>query len=127
MDGSKNRLANLITFLQFEVNNEERVALAVSGFGTTEKVNFKEDMRDRKRAQTTDTDVPTAAGLLTVRENKVVTCLFCGENHESSECFRARDLTYEDRQQCMKEKRGCFKCLKMCHTVKTCRYNQKCP
>lgn len=56
-----------------------------------------------------------------------MSCVFYDEKHDSSECYRAKGMTLEERQRCVKVKGGCFKCLKLGHGFKSCFYNQKCP
>ena len=127
-DVSKDRLTKLMEFLQAEVENEERIALAVGGFGTSsDKSKTKEERRFKKRGKSdSDAEIPTAAGLAALKENKAVSYIFCSGCHESAQCEKAREMTYESRQQAVKDKKVCFNCLKTGHSYKRCRYNQKC-
>ena len=105
-DVSKDQLTKLMEFLQAEVENEERIALAVGGFGTSsDKSKTKEERRFKKRGKS---------------------CIFCSGSHESAQCEQAREISYESRQQVVKDKKVCFNCLKTGHSYKRCRYNQKC-
>ncbi|XP_044740042.1 uncharacterized protein LOC123301370 [Chrysoperla carnea] len=103
------RLTKLTEFLQDEVENEERLKMA------------------KKIKTTNETSIPTATGLLTkegknVKQNfKTYTCIFCGEEHRSSRCGKAKQMTLDDKWNIVKEKNCCFNCLIPGHnTQETC-------
>ncbi|XP_024892962.1 uncharacterized protein LOC112468145 [Temnothorax curvispinosus] len=118
----KDRLTNLMAFLQAEVENEERIAMAVSGFG------LKQEQSALKKKQKADSnnEIVTASALLATKESKVLECIFCNEKHDSSQCERARKMSLEERQDIVKQKNACFNCLKTGHGRRFCRYNIKC-
>ena len=82
-DVSKDQLTKLMEFLQAEVENEERIALAVGRFGTSsDKSKTKEERRFEKRGKSdSDAEIPTAAELAALKENKAVTCIFCSGSY----------------------------------------------
>ncbi|XP_071653126.1 uncharacterized protein [Temnothorax longispinosus] len=121
---SKQRLEELMLFLQAEVLSEERIAMAVSGFGLNEEQAANSD-KSKKKGKAESKAIPTAAGLLSTKEDKHV-CIFCGQNHESASCGKAKKMSYEERQKIVKEKSACFYCLKTGHSFKFCRYKEKC-
>ncbi|XP_024883586.1 uncharacterized protein LOC112462186 [Temnothorax curvispinosus] len=121
---SKQRLKELMLFLQAEVLSEERIAMAVSGFGLNEEQAANSD-KSKKKGKAESKAIPTAAGLLSTKEDKHV-CIFCGQNHESASCGKAKKMSYEERQKIVKEKSACFYCLKTGHSFKFCRYKEKC-
>ncbi|XP_018392804.1 PREDICTED: uncharacterized protein LOC108771895 [Cyphomyrmex costatus] len=120
-DVPKDRLTLLIEFLRVE--NEERISMAVRGFGL--KSENDKGKKSKVRANN-DKDIPSAASLLTTGANKNVTCIFCGAQHESANCEKARRMNIEDRREVLKEKNACFNCLKIGHSCKKCRVNIKC-
>ncbi|XP_076247890.1 uncharacterized protein LOC143187553 [Calliopsis andreniformis] len=123
---SKDRLTQLIKFLDNEVQNELRISMAVQGFRL--KVNNDTDSEKPKKHKTRadSKDIPSAMGLLTMK-SKNNSCLLCDlSDHESSNCGKARKLTLSEREDCVKKKRACFNCLKTGHGFKTCRVNVKC-
>ncbi|XP_077282626.1 uncharacterized protein LOC143908737 [Temnothorax americanus] len=121
---SKQRLEELMLFLQAEVLSKERIAMAVSGFGLNEEQAANSD-KSKKKGKAESKAIPTAAGVLSTKEDKHV-CIFCGQNHESASCGKAKKMSYEERQKIVKEKSACFYCLKTGHSFKFCRYKEKC-
>lgn len=69
----KDRLTQLIKFLEGEVQNELRISMAVKGF------DLKSETVDSKKSKTrNDTrDVPSATGLLTTNNDNNKKCVFC--------------------------------------------------
>ena len=123
-DVSKTRLNKLIRFLESEVQNELKISMAVQGFSFKEE-NVTERTKKAK-GQFHGKDVPTARNLLATksRENS---CLFCDKNdHESGKCFKAKNMTLQERQETVKRKRACFNCLKLGHGSRFCRTSVKC-
>ena len=58
------------------------------------------------------------------RENS---CVFCDKNdHESGKCFKAKNMTLQERQETVERKRACFNCLKLGHGSRFCRTSVKC-
>ncbi|KYN03589.1 hypothetical protein ALC62_05562, partial [Cyphomyrmex costatus] len=69
-DVPKDRLILLIEFLRAEVENEERISMAVRGFGL--KSENDKGKKSKVRANN-DKDIPSAASLLTTGANKNIT------------------------------------------------------
>ncbi|XP_011687757.1 PREDICTED: uncharacterized protein LOC105449965 [Wasmannia auropunctata] len=127
---AKDRLTSLMTFLGRQVESEERIQMAKTCFAddiTEVQVNKDKSKKKAKGDQGRDPDVATAAGLLSVKGTKSQQCLFCGENHDSSICERARNMNMDDKTKIIKDKQGCFKCLRTGHSYKRCRSKEKCP
>ncbi|XP_011858502.1 PREDICTED: uncharacterized protein LOC105556050 [Vollenhovia emeryi] len=122
----KDRLTNLMAFLQAEVENEERIAMAVSGFGLNQEQSTIKDKVKRKHKGEATKEIATASTLLTTKEGKTQQCIFCSENHDSSQCEKARKMPMEERQNIVKQKNACFNCLKAGHSSRFCKYKQKC-
>ena len=104
---AKDRLAHLMTFLEREVESEEQIQMAKMCFDNSETQLFK----NKKKVKTEQE--ATAAGLLSVKEAKSQRCLFCEENHDSSNCDRARNMDMDERTKIVKDKNACFKCLRI--------------
>ncbi|KAJ3647694.1 hypothetical protein Zmor_019558 [Zophobas morio] len=97
-----------MSFLRKEVESEERVTLAVSGFG------------DKFRRKDSPKDVPTATGLLAKYKSKL-RCLFCHETHYSSDCPEAKKKSLIELMKILSEKERCHACLKFEHIAVKCR------
>uniref|UniRef100_A0A146LII4 DUF5641 domain-containing protein n=1 Tax=Lygus hesperus TaxID=30085 RepID=A0A146LII4_LYGHE len=117
------RLENLMKFMKSEVENEERISLARSGFsGKTPKISTRQTESKAKE----ETKGPsTASGLLTTQTRSL--CIFCEGKHSSIDCIRARDeMSFSEKSRIVKNKRCCFLCLKANHIAKNCRSKPKC-
>lgn len=114
---SKNRLDKLMNFLRSEVENEERISLATSGFSLTSKNPTKP-----KKLQE---NIPTAASLVNVKETKP-NCVFCEKNHNSADCFKASKMTIEEKRETINKKKCCFYCLRPNHIARKCKAFIKC-
>ena len=117
------RLSTLMKFLQAEVQNEERVSMAMQGFFLLTK---EEKVPKTKLRSEPKKEVATAAGLLSTNASKPVKCIFCGALHDSCECDSARKMTVERKRAIAKENKCYYNCLKMGHTYNRCRSNVKC-
>ena len=84
---AKQRLTNLLEFVGNEVENEERIKMAMSGFtiaGDNDKKKHSHENVKNTR------NVPTVTELLTTKTEKSSECFFCKNNHDSQECFKAK-------------------------------------
>lgn len=124
-DTAKDRLALLMVFLEREVEGEERIKMAVSGFESSNAQTSSEKVKSKPRYGP-EQEVATAAGLLTVNEPRVQQCIFCGANHESANCEKAREMPMSERQAIIQEKHACYKCVKLGHGYKRCPLREKC-
>lgn len=125
---AKERLNNLMQFLKKEVEGEERICLAVAGFGLGKVQEYKPVKKKQYSSDNLRNKVPTAMGLLTATTNKDMkkSCIFCDGKHLSSDCFAAQNMSLFERQKIVKDKRCCFACLSPSHPVKKCRTVLKC-
>lgn len=121
---SKQRLDELMLFLQTEVLSEERIAMAVSGFGLHEEPVMSQD-KSKKKGKAEPREIATAARLLSTKTDKHI-CIFCKQNHESATCGKAKKMSREERCKVVKEKNACFHCLRIGHSFKFCHYKGKC-
>jgi hypothetical protein len=119
------RLEKFMAFLKNEVQNEERILVAMSGFGESD--GNKKVVKGNTNKYPKNKVMPSATGLLSLNENKQLVCIFCNDNrHSSTDCCKARDMSYEDRVEVVKSKRCCLICMKANHIAKVCKYKQKC-
>lgn len=93
---NQDRLSKLLKFLQIEVENEERIDMALTGFGFSTE-GEKGKLKPKAKQETTSKDVPSASVLYVARDNnnsKQVkqNCIFCKELHESEHCESARKI-----------------------------------
>jgi len=111
---AKNHLMHLMAFLEKEVENEERIQMAKTCFEATDNPTKSKDKKKPKGDR--EQNIVTAAGLLTIKEPSTSKYLFCGECHDSLHCEKARNMSMEQRVTLIKNKRGCFKCLRIGHS-----------
>ncbi|GFY45821.1 hypothetical protein TNIN_480971 [Trichonephila inaurata madagascariensis] len=83
-----NKLDALMKFLRQEIESEEKVLLARSGFNLELDNINKCTSASSKRERT-----PTAAELYNSSENKKESCIFCGKLHFSNHCRYAHNLS----------------------------------
>ncbi|GBN96939.1 hypothetical protein AVEN_232744-1 [Araneus ventricosus] len=127
---AKERLENLMLFLKGEVEGEERISLAMSGFGLTKGEDVKMPRKKKYNLETQRGKIPTASMLLAstrTTEVKKPKCIFCDGKHVSSDCFNAQKLTLKEKQKIVRDKNCCFACLLPGHSARKCRKFLKCP
>ena len=126
---SRDRLVNLIKFLESEVQNELRISMATNRFGFGKNDASRENSFNSKKnnkSGTSAANIPSATNLLSTKksDNK---CLFCDSvDHASENCQKAANMTLEKRQDIAKSKFACLNCLLIGHIFKTCRVKVKC-
>ncbi|GFV20468.1 uncharacterized protein TNCV_4142291 [Trichonephila clavipes] len=122
---AKERLTNLMTFLKTETEGEERINLAMAGFGLgvdENRQSFKKKVRDFPKEK-----IPTAANLLTTASNEVKKeCVFCTGKHSSRDCFQAQKMSLAERHNILRDKPCCFACLTPKHTARSCKTYLRC-
>ena len=118
------RLTKLLKFLQLEVENEERIEMAMSGFGVSAD---QDKVKKGKGKIELSKDVASASALFVSKEQKTQKCIFCQiSNHESQNCESARKLSLDARRETVKKERACYNCLKRGHISQKCRAKLKC-
>ncbi|GBM11178.1 hypothetical protein AVEN_207717-1 [Araneus ventricosus] len=117
---SKKRLDSLLKFLKTEVESEERINLAMTGFGLKDDSSYKNGNNLNKDKMC------TAASLLSTSVTAEKLCVFCSGKHGSTNCFKAQKLPYSEKLKILKDKGCCFKCLNAGHRVGKCRCFVKC-
>ncbi|GBO16506.1 hypothetical protein AVEN_72265-1 [Araneus ventricosus] len=85
---TQSRLSNLLEFLRKEVENEERVKLVRTTFGTP--FVHRKERGGGTKPKAGKGSVPNAAGLFIAKGHKRA---FCGKELESKECLIARSLS----------------------------------
>ncbi|GBO14256.1 hypothetical protein AVEN_177158-1 [Araneus ventricosus] len=117
-------------FLKGEVEEEERIFLAMSGFDLTKGEDIKMPRKKKYNLETQRCKIPTASMLLAstrTTEVKKPKCIFCDGKHVSSDCFNAQKLTLEEKQKIVRDKNCCFACFLPGHSARKCRKFLKCP
>ncbi|KAF2888196.1 hypothetical protein ILUMI_17977, partial [Ignelater luminosus] len=112
-DNIEERLTKLTEFLQSEVENEERLRMAVNRFNLNDNkpsCNNNSKLGKKKIRSINEVNIPTATGLLT-RESKNVNqstknylCIFCREEHRSSRCGKAKQMPLEEKWSIVQER-----------------------
>lgn len=125
-EGEQNeeRLTQLIKFLRSEVENEERITIAMHGFDLK-----KDERKTSKQKQHSDSakNTPSAISLHAQgKPSKQLNCVFCESEHASMKCEKARKMTLDEKKSVLQRKNACFNCLKIGHQSRVCRGNQKC-
>jgi len=123
------KLKQLLLFLRNEVEGEQRISLAKTGFKLIELGTKKESRKDKKYQD--ERSVPTANDLFSghnkvTSHNEKNSCIFCEKNHESRDCFVAQKMSLNQKNDEIKKKNGCFFCLKVGHRAKQCKTNVRC-
>ncbi|GFU50161.1 DUF1758 domain-containing protein [Trichonephila clavipes] len=111
-------LEHLMTFLRLEVQGEEMVQLAKSGFGTPIR------KRDSPTERVKPTELMTASAPASSEKSsgkKINNCVFCEKYHPSENCFNARKMSLYAKRQLLLRKGACFICLNRSgHLSKNC-------
>lgn len=129
INGSDN-LSLLLDFLRNEVESEKRINLAQSSFSKESSEN-KWTVCTRMN---NESKLYTAAALHIAGSKeqtgtigkKIPFCIFCNKSHLSQDCLKAQKLSLVERKSIVKDKKGCFICLKQFHNFKQCRAFLKC-
>ncbi|KAF8785659.1 hypothetical protein HNY73_011174 [Argiope bruennichi] len=114
-----NILGNLLEFLRSEVESDETLQLARSGFA-----------KDQEFQRIIPKD-PTAACIVSSEKKRAEKndkqCIFCNKSfYNTTERFKAPDMSLEEKKETLKEKGACFICLKPGHNSKIFRAYLKC-
>jgi len=118
----EDRLTRLMKFLQSEVENEERITIAVSDFDINEWKQSKQKQRSESTKETPSVMSLHATGKVT----KPAVCVFCENEHASTKCEKARKMSLSDKRSLLQTKNACFNCLKIGHQSRVCRCSLKC-
>lgn len=122
---SKDRLQQLMAFLQNEVVSEERISLAMKGFNISTPQGYK-IKGGKKPKDFSVPNIPTASALLSTDTSKRHECVFCLKSHTSSECIKAQRMTVTEKRKILSNKHCCFNCLKKGHESKACKSIVRC-
>lgn len=118
------RLSQLIKFLRSEVENEERISIAMHGFDLK-----NDEHKTSKHKQRTDQvkGTPSAISLHAQgKPSKPMDCVFCQKEHANAKCEKARKMSLDEKKSILQQKHACFNCLKIGHQSRMCRSNLRC-
>ncbi|GFY51402.1 DUF1758 domain-containing protein [Trichonephila inaurata madagascariensis] len=105
-------LTNLMTFLRQEVQGEEMVVLARSGFTMQHGTRKKEFNPVPQKENSVDS--ATAASLVSLKPSgKKPMCIFCDKPHASHKCFCAKRLSLDERLKILSKKGACYTHVKL--------------
>ncbi|GBM60062.1 hypothetical protein AVEN_147619-1 [Araneus ventricosus] len=126
-DETFSKLETLLKFLGKEIEGEEKINLAKSGFGLEHNTKKNQPMKlsfNRNKNITKGMELYSSVqGSATSKNSQ---CVFCDKNHSSAECSYAQGLPVEQRKSILIKKGGCFRCLKLNNISSTCRSKIKC-
>jgi len=107
-------LTKLLRFLQLDMESQERIDMALTGFGLSTE---QEKMKKLKDKTESTKEAASASVLLVAKDQRRLKCIFCKLNHEviSLNCESARKLTLNERKDIVKKEGCCFNCLKRGH------------
>ncbi|GFR08052.1 uncharacterized protein TNCT_623391 [Trichonephila clavata] len=120
---AKVRLESLMLVLKGEVEGQERITLAMSGFGVTKGGNKLPSkmkyIREIQRGNILSASMLLASSK--APEIKKPKCIFCSSKHASSDCFNSQKLTLEEKQKLVRDMNCCCACLLPGHSVIKCQ------
>lgn len=121
----ESRLRSLMKFLKGEVDHEQYIALAAEGFALSSEASNSSARTPRSQKRfDVPARLPSATDLL--NSEVIKKCVFCSNSHESAGCLKAQKLSWEQKQEILKEKGACFRCLKRGHQSRNCRMRLNC-
>lgn len=116
----ENQLMGLLEFLKKEVESNERILRAQEGFDSNNYENIINKSSEKE---------PTAACIVSSlnKDKKEKKCIWCEKiSHTSIECYKVAKLSYNERKDIVKKRRGCYICLMIGHNAKMCKNYPKC-
>ncbi|UYV84463.1 hypothetical protein LAZ67_X002286 [Cordylochernes scorpioides] len=126
--GVQDKLTQLMTFLKTEVKGESRVNMAKAAFKIDNNQDAKDDRSNRKSLskKNTGSKMPMATDLANTTQMRN-NCIFCGNGHQSQECYSRQRMHLPEKKDKAKGKNVCFWCLLPGHGFKKCRIKPRCP
>src|SRR5436190_7235509 len=126
-----NYLTLLLDFLKGEVESEERLMLARSGFAgesVSKTCQPKKSKYSTAKDQGDKPGQPTAAAILVSDKKKQDNlCGFCGKaSHRSADCANIVNCSLDEKKEKLKKSGSCFTCLKQGHSSIKCKGFVKC-
>lgn len=133
VNDAEKRLGKFREFIKAEVQNEQRISLAMTKFGINDNSSNDKRFSSNRSYQghqykpIQKRNVPTAMGLLTTQQDSSKpTCIFCNLSHNSLDCFKARNMSYDEKLKIVRDSKSCYLCLKRSHSSKQCRIRTTC-
>ena len=113
---SENNLTELMKFLNKEVDNEERLELTKASFNRPQPENkFETEIQLGRNHYTAETLLVTKA-----KSGNKIKCIFCTNEHKSTECMKARKMSFEEKKQKVHKSGVCYICLLPNHVANQC-------
>ncbi|OXA63406.1 Junctophilin-3 [Folsomia candida] len=115
----------MMEFIKNEVQGQQQIALAQTGFQSS---SSGKDGKNKRHRKSEDEEYPVTAAALVAGDVKKIRCVFCGKNnHQSQDCFRAKKMSHEDKLAKVKGANVCFRCLRPGHIFRKCKVRVDCP
>jgi hypothetical protein len=118
------RLDSLTSFLNNEVESEERITMAIQGFSFGNNVRRMKPQKMESSSSNKNV-VPTTAVLVNCKQRKMA-CVFSAGSHPSDACFKAQKMSIGEKRDIANRKKCCFGCLKTGHVKRRCKAILKC-
>ena len=118
-------LTELLAFLRVEVEGDERLKLREGSFTNKNREASEQKMTTgSRRLNSNPSPVLVSSDKGSVRDQ----CIFCEKlTHTSQDCAIAADASLESRNETIKKRGACFRCLLRGHVSTSCKVFVKCP
>ena len=120
----ENRLKSLMSFLKSEVENEDRINMAIRGYRLEGSAKNAKPQRPESDSLSRRA-IRTTAGLVNCKSGKI-TCVFCEGSHTSESFPKAQGLSFVEKRNLPVKRGCCFACLKPGHHERRCRAVLRC-
>ena len=120
------KFSDLISFLEKEIHNREKVEVSEYRDNKTSKGSSKDMKKEHKNGvQDTSKEYTQSSSFLVPSNNSTnktlkFVCVYCGERHKSQFCKKY--TTLEQRRNLIKKQNLCFGCLKRGHLISKCTW-----
>jgi len=120
-EDNKSELESLMKFLSLEMEAEQQRVLAKTGY-QEKSSSLSKSKHPTRKDRSRQEDIPTAASLF----SSEVSCIFCGNKHQSHDCLKARSLPMSERVAAVRGSHCCYTCLKKGHRANQCKSLVQC-
>ena len=125
--GLKPNFADLARFIEQRARVANTVYGQDLGVPKSDKPNhLPKSMQPRPKVMTLNTRGNSVATHVVSRNQSVLGCLLCGNNHSLGRCTQFINKDYDSRRKFLRERRLCDNCLKPGHIARSCMQRSQC-